>query len=68
MLMKGPYDNQLVWPMVGDFEVKLLNQRKNSEHFLAAGNSQDNGHKKVLMKEKSSYFVWFNDTFVMIFS
>ncbi|XP_065920951.1 TNF receptor-associated factor 4-like [Dysidea avara] len=64
LLMKGPYDNLLMWPLVGDFEVKLLNQRKNSEHFLVAGDSQDNGRKRVLMKEKSSYFVWFNDTFI----
>jgi len=64
LLMKEPYDNQLVWPMAGDFEVKLLNQRKNSEHYLAAGDSQNNGRKRVLMKERSSYFVWFNDMLI----
>jgi len=64
LLMKGHYDSTLVWPMVGDFEVKLLNQKKNSEHFLVAGDSQVDGRKMVLVKDKSSYYVWFNDTFI----
>ncbi|XP_065902971.1 uncharacterized protein [Dysidea avara] len=30
-LMRGPYDDQLKWPLKGHFEVKLLNQIRNSE-------------------------------------
>ena len=31
-VMKGPNDDQLVWPLEGHSEVKLLNQISNSEH------------------------------------
>jgi len=31
-LQKGPYDNMVKWPMRGEFEVKLLNQFKDSYH------------------------------------
>ena len=30
--MKGPYDEQLKWPMKGHYEVKLLNQNSDSMH------------------------------------
>ena len=36
-LMKGPYDDQLKWPLKGHCEVKLLNQISNSEHHLGSG-------------------------------
>ena len=32
-LMKGPYDDELTWPLRGTFEVKLLNQISNCEHY-----------------------------------
>ena len=32
-LMKGPYDDQLRWPLQGHCEVKLLNQISNSASF-----------------------------------
>ena len=35
-LMKGPYDDELTWPLGGKFEVKLLNQLKDSDHYLSA--------------------------------
>ncbi|XP_065900851.1 TNF receptor-associated factor 4-like [Dysidea avara] len=33
-LMKGPYDDELTWPLRGKFEVKLLNQISDCEHYL----------------------------------
>ena len=32
-LMKGPHDDELTWPLRGKFEIKLLNQISNSEHY-----------------------------------
>ena len=32
-LMKGPHDDELTWPLRGKFEVKLLNQISDSEHY-----------------------------------
>ena len=31
-LMKGPHDDELTWPLKGEFEMKLLNQVSDSEH------------------------------------
>ena len=31
-LMKGPHNDELTWPMRGEYEIKLLNQISNSEH------------------------------------
>ena len=31
-LMKGPHDDELTWPLRGNFEMKLLNQISDSEH------------------------------------
>ena len=33
-LMKGPYDDELTWPLRGKFEIKVLNQISDSEHHL----------------------------------
>ena len=30
--MKGPHDDELTWPLRGEFEIKLLNQISDSEH------------------------------------
>ena len=30
--MKGPHDDELIWPLRGTFELKLLNQISNCEH------------------------------------
>ena len=32
-LMKGPYDDDLSWPLKGRFEVRLLNQISDTEHY-----------------------------------
>ena len=34
-LMKGPHDDELTWPLRGEFEVKLLNQTRDSKHHLS---------------------------------
>ena len=31
-LMKGPYDDHLLWPLEGIFQVKLLNQISDTQH------------------------------------
>ena len=31
-LMKGPHDDELTWPLRGEFEIDLLNQISDSEH------------------------------------
>ena len=31
-VMKGSYDDELTWPLRGEFEIKLLNQISDSEH------------------------------------
>ena len=31
-LMKGPHDDELTWPLMGKFEMKLLNQISDSDH------------------------------------
>ena len=32
-VMKGPYDNQLSWPLVASFEIYLLNQIIDTTHY-----------------------------------
>jgi len=64
-LMKGPYDDQLRWPMKGHCEVKLLNQVSNSEHHLGNGKyNDDNGHKRVTNMIKNDRSVWYSWKFV----
>ena len=36
-LMKGPYDDELSWPMNGRFQVKLLNQISDDSHHSRTG-------------------------------
>ena len=33
-LMKGPYDDDLKWPLIRNFEIALLNQKKDEEHHI----------------------------------
>ena len=40
-LMKGPHDDELTWPLKGEFEVKLLNQIGNNEHYSMTLNYDD---------------------------
>ena len=32
-LMKGPHDDELTWPLRGEFEIKLLNQIRDNKHY-----------------------------------
>ena len=38
-LMKGPHDGELTWPLMGKFEIKLLNQINDSEHYSYSYNN-----------------------------
>ena len=31
--MKGQYTNNLKWPLVGTFQIELLNQKMDKEHY-----------------------------------
>ena len=63
-LMKGPYDDQLRWPLEGHCEVKLLNQISNREHHLGNGEYQDVGHERVTSKERCTYNMWNSHEFI----
>ena len=41
-LMKGPHDDELTWPLRGKFEIKLLNQISDSEHYSLTVTYDDN--------------------------
>ena len=41
-LMKGPYDDELTWPLRGKFEIKLLNQISDNEHHSMTSKYDDN--------------------------
>ncbi|XP_065916908.1 paramyosin-like [Dysidea avara] len=64
VLMKGPYDDQLRWPLKGHCEVKLLNQISNSEHHLGNGKHQDSGHMRVTSGERSTKYMWYSNQFI----
>ena len=40
--MKGPHDDELTWPLRGEFEIKLLNQISDSEHHSITVTFDDN--------------------------
>ena len=41
-LMKGLHDDELTWPLRGNFEMKLLNQISDSEHHSMTVTFDDN--------------------------
>jgi len=62
VLLKGPYDDQLRWPLKGHCEVKLLNQISNSEHHLGNGQYYYGGsHKQVII---GSHDMWCSNQFI----
>ena len=63
-LMKGPYDDQLRWPMVGHYEVILLNQTTNTEHHVGYGKYQADGCGRVSNGEISRYPMWYTNQFI----
>ena len=36
-LMKGRYDGDLRWPLIGTFEIALLNQKMYGKHYIGDG-------------------------------
>ena len=64
LLMKGPHDDQLRWPLKGKCKVKLLNQIADSEHHSVAGSYSDIGHRVIQKGMKSSYPVWSSSHFI----
>ena len=66
-VMKGPYDDQLTWPLKGYCEIKLLNQIRDSDHYVSHnGIYWDYGHKRVTIAtwEISKYYMWFSERFI----
>ena len=63
ILMMGPYDSQLKWPLKGHCEVKLLNQVSNSEHFLGVGQYIDIDHDRIT-KQKGGEPMWYSTKFI----
>ena len=61
-LLQGPHDNELTWPLRGQFEVKLLNQISDDEHHVVTdfvfdkfGERVDDAFRSVL---------WFGPRFI----
>ena len=55
-LMKGPYDDQLTWPLQKEFNITLLNQISDKEHHtvvIAYDNSVDNIAGRVRIGERA---------------
>ena len=62
-LMKGPYDEQLKWPMEGEYEVELLNQISNSMHrSLTCSILLPNSCKPT--SRRNAYAVWYSNLFI----
>ena len=62
-LMKGPYDEQLKWPMKGEYEVKLLNQISNSMHHSVTCTVLLNNSYKPTTK-RNTFGAWFSYFFI----
>lgn len=45
VLMKGPHDGNLSWPLRHKFEIKLLNQISDSQHHSETVNYEDSPQK-----------------------
>ena len=56
-LMKGPHDDELIWPLRGKFEIKLLNQISDSQHHSGTVTFNDdttgNSDKRVTEGERA---------------
>ena len=69
-LMKGPYDDDLKWPLKGHCEVKLLNQSSDNEHHSRKGKYEYSGHQRVTngymvtSGERNGWSVWYSHQFI----
>ena len=62
-LMKGPYDDQLRWPLNGHCEVKLLNQIGDSKHHFTVVNKNSVGYR-VYSGERSKNCLCYRHDFI----
>ncbi|XP_065908111.1 myosin-13-like [Dysidea avara] len=66
-LMKGPYDDQLRWPMTVQSEVKILNQIGDSEHHLSSNFSCfQKYHERVIVGERNQSNFWGCGNFISL--
>ena len=53
-LMKGPHDDELTWPLRGAFEIKLLNQIRDSKHCsMILTYDANNGVNRITESDRS---------------
>ena len=62
-IMMGPYDEQLQWPMKGDYEVKLLNQNSDSRHHSVTSSIIEYNSGKPTAK-RNQYCSWYSPKFI----
>jgi len=67
VLMKGPHDDELKWPLREKFEIKLFNQISDSQHHSITlpfdDDTRGNADKRVTEGEKAK-FAWGRDRFI----
>ena len=62
-LMKGPYDEQLKWPMEGEYEVKLLNQISDfMHHSVTCSILLQYSHKPT--GKRNTFPTWYSKLFI----
>jgi len=57
-LMYSPYDDQLSWPLYGNFQVDLLSQTLKDNYYSCSGKYLDEGHLRASFFESESCPVW----------
>ena len=62
-LMKGPYDDELSWPMTGRFQVRLLNQTIDNSHHSRNANVHN---ANLLVPNGDIKEVWHEPQFIRI--
>ena len=64
-LMKGPHDDELTWPLRGKFEIKMLNQIRDSKHHLCMVRYDDRASEyHVDSRVTEGYNAWGNRQFI----
>ena len=56
-LMRGEYDDRLVWPFRGDITIEIINQISNREHVdykLCIGDETDASYHRVISSTRAS--------------
>jgi len=52
--MKGPYDDELPWPLKGNFQVKLLNQINDNSHHAVTRSADIDHNVNMLISNDST--------------